>query len=192
MVCISRWPLKQVLTTSIANLFILTYFCAQVNYLIDETCNTGKGANSIISMLHHLVATHSFGKSNVHFHCDNCCGQRKNKYLMFYMMYRILACLQKQNNSVISTCRPLSPDWCFGLFKRHFKRSKVGCLDDIVKVVNQFSISQLVGSQNGEVIVSINDWSIYFEKKPIKTSSRGITQMYHFHFTASAPGFVKS
>ena len=175
---------------------VYTYFCAQVNYLIDEACNTGKGANSIISMLHHFLATHNFGEGNVHFHCDNCCGQNKNKYLMFYMMYRILAGL---HNEITVSFLPVghtkfSPDWCFGLFKRHFKRSKVGCLDDIVKVVNNSAspnVAQLVGSQSGEVIVPIYDWSTYFEEKTIKTSLRGITQMHHFHFTASAPGFVK-
>ena len=28
-----------------------------------------------------------------------------------------------------------SPDWCFGLFKRRFRHTRVGCLDDIVRVV---------------------------------------------------------
>ena len=46
--------------------FILTYFCTQVNYLIDEVCNTATGANSIISFLHHFLATHNFDESNVH------------------------------------------------------------------------------------------------------------------------------
>ena len=33
----------------------------QVNYLIDEAVNTGKGANSIISMLHRYLENHSLG-----------------------------------------------------------------------------------------------------------------------------------
>ena len=52
----------------------------QVNYLIDEACNTGKGTNTIISLLHHFLATHGLGETSVHFHADNCCGQNKNRF----------------------------------------------------------------------------------------------------------------
>ena len=51
----------------------------QVNYLIDKAVNTGKGANNIISMLHHFLATHNFGEANLHLHADNCSGQNKNQ-----------------------------------------------------------------------------------------------------------------
>ena len=52
-------------------------------YLIDEAFNVGKGANSIISMLHH------FGEKYVHLHADNCVGQNKNRFLMYYLMWRV-------------------------------------------------------------------------------------------------------
>ena len=29
-----------------------------------------------------------------------------------------------------------SPDWCFGLFKRQYRRTKVGSLQNIAEVVN--------------------------------------------------------
>ena len=40
----------------------MNYF-QQVNYLIDEAVNTGKGANLIISMVHHFLATHNLGEA---------------------------------------------------------------------------------------------------------------------------------
>ena len=33
----------------------VSYYLLQVNYLIVEAVNTGKGANNIISMLHHFL-----------------------------------------------------------------------------------------------------------------------------------------
>ena len=49
-----------------------------------------------------------------------------------------------------------SPDWCFGLLKQKYRKSYVSCLQDIVDVVNQsadVNTAQLVGSQDGEVLV---------------------------------------
>jgi len=31
-----------------------------------------------------------------------------------------------------------TPDWCFGLLKRKFRRERVGCLADIAKVARPF------------------------------------------------------
>ena len=46
-------------------------------------------------------------------HCDNCSGQNKNRFLMYYMMYRILAGL---HDDVVVSFLPVghtkfSPDW---------------------------------------------------------------------------------
>ena len=68
----------------------------QITYFIDEASNVGKGGNIIISMLHHFLKTHRFGKTYVHFHADNCSGQNKNRYLMAYFMWRILTGLHEQ------------------------------------------------------------------------------------------------
>ena len=55
-----------------------------------------------------------------------------------------------------------APDWCFGLLKQKFHRTKVDCLEDIAQVVeSSASVNevQLVGSQSGEVIVKNYDWT---------------------------------
>ena len=65
------------------------------------------------------------------------------------------------------------------------------CLDDVVKAVNESgspNIPQLVGTQAGEVIVPVFNWSDYFEDKTIKTALKGISHVHHFHFKYSAPG----
>jgi len=50
----------------------------QVNYLIDEASSTGKGANTVISLLHHFLAHHALGEHELSLHADNCLGQNKN------------------------------------------------------------------------------------------------------------------
>ena len=50
--------------------------------------------------------------------------------------------------------------------KRAFRRSKVGCLEDIARVCEgsaKVNFAQLVGKQNGEVVVPTYDWSTYFK-----------------------------
>ena len=148
-------------------------------------------------MLHHFLSVHDLGERRVHFHCDNCAGQNKNKFLMFYMMYRVLCGLHDE--ATVSFLQvghtKFSPDYCFGLFKRHFRRSKVGCLDDIVslRVVNESAtanVAQLVGTQDGEVLMPMYDWSSFFEDAIVKTALKGIKKMHHFHFSKSHPGKV--
>ena len=56
----------------------------QINYLIDESVSTGKGANATISYAHDFFATQGAGKTEVHIHADNCGGQNKNNYVIWY------------------------------------------------------------------------------------------------------------
>ena len=86
-----------------------------------------------------------------------------------------------------------SPDWCFGLFKRLYKRTRVSCLDDIADVATKSASvnhPQLVVHHDGTSIVPFYDWSNYFEEYTIKTALKGITQMQHFRFNAVFPGHV--
>ena len=53
-----------------------------------------------------------------------------------------------------------SPDWCFGLLKQTFRQTKIGCLDDIVKIVESLAVvnhGQLACTQDGKVIVNTSD-----------------------------------
>lgn len=52
----------------------------QINYLIDEAAQTGKGANTSISMLYHFLETYAFKEEHLQLHADNCSGQNKNRY----------------------------------------------------------------------------------------------------------------
>ena len=65
-------------------------------YLIDEAFNVGKGANSIISMLHHFFEAHRIGEKSVHLHADNCGGQNKNRFMMYYLMWQVRTGLHEE------------------------------------------------------------------------------------------------
>jgi len=151
--------------------------------LIDESFNVGKGANSIISLLHHFFEAHGLGETSVHLHADNCTGQNKNRYenlhhssnstLMYYLMWRVLTGLHEE---VKISFLPVghtkfAPDWCFGLMKQRFRCTKVGDLDDIANCVSLSSsvnVPQLVGSLDGTTLVATYNWSEHFEEQTIK------------------------
>ena len=86
-----------------------------------------------------------------------------------------------------------SPDWCFGLAKQSFRRTKVNNLDDIANSVSSSSfvnVPQLVGTLDGTCYVPTYNWSEFFEQYTIKTALKGIKGFQHFRFEAKSPGMV--
>ena len=163
--------------------------------MIDEAVNTGKGANSIISMLHHYMEHHSLGESDLTLHADNCSGQNKNRYVMQYLAWRVMVGLN--DNITVSFLivghTKFAPDWSFGLLKRAFRHTRVGCLDDIVRVVEEsaeVNHAQLVGAQDGTVIVPTYNWADYFDPFFKQTAFKGIKAMHHMRFSKSHHGKV--
>ena len=61
----------------------------QINYLINEVGAVGKGANETISYVHNFFARHELGEKHVHLHADNCSGQNRNNYFLWYFAWRI-------------------------------------------------------------------------------------------------------
>ena len=54
----------------------------QVNYLLDEAIDVGRGANTVISLLHHFLQHHGLGEVELCLHADNCTGQNKNNAVL--------------------------------------------------------------------------------------------------------------
>ena len=50
----------------------------QVNYLIDENDYIGKGANCVVSLLHHYLENYTSTNQHLVLHADNATGQNKN------------------------------------------------------------------------------------------------------------------
>ena len=160
----------------------------KINYLVDEAVNTGKGANSIISMVHHFLAMHSLGKVNLHLHADNCSGQNKNRYVMQYLAWRVLSGLNKSFTLcfLIIGHTKFSPDLCFGLFKQAYRRTEIRCLDDIIRVVEKSAEA----NQDGRVLVPMYDWAAFFDHTFRQRALKGIKNMHHLRFTDDHPGYV--
>ncbi|XP_071948388.1 uncharacterized protein [Antedon mediterranea] len=167
----------------------------QVNYLIDEGSQASKGANSVISYLHHFFATYGLGETECQLNCDNCSGQNKNNYLLWYLSWR---CMHNLHASLalhfmIAGHTKFSPDWAFGLLKQRYFRCFVSSLTDMEDVVHTSSttgvnIPQLVANEGGKVFVKAYDWnsflSPYFRKLP------NILKMHHIRFSSENPGMV--
>ena len=78
----------------------------------------GKGANAVVSMLHHFFEVHGLGE-DVHLHADNCGGQNKN-IMVGYLLWRVLTGLHENItlSFMVAGHTKFSPDWCFGLLKK--------------------------------------------------------------------------
>lgn len=89
----------------------------QVNYLIDEVENPGKGADCAISLLHHFLETHGKGEKDVHLHADNCTAQNKNNATIHYLMWRVMT--QRQEMMELSFMLSFRPIVFSAFSRRH-------------------------------------------------------------------------
>ena len=126
----------------------------QVNYLIDEAVDSGKGANTVFSLMHHFFDNYGLGEMHLQLNADNCSGQNKNNFVLWYLAWRVFSGLHSSVSLhfLLAGHTKFFPDWCFGLFKQRFRRTAVSCLQDIVDVVNASSCvnqAQLCGDEQG-------------------------------------------
>ena len=165
----------------------------QVNFVIDEASDTGKGANTVVSLLDFFFSHHGLGETTASLHADNCCGQNKNNTMMQYLMWRVLTGLHHtiSLHFMITGHTKFSPDACFGLVKRKFRKADVSSLDDLARVVEESAvcnICQLVGAQDGSTIVPSRDWAGFLSSHFRRLD--GIKQYHHFRFERDHPGVV--
>ena len=165
----------------------------QINFLCDECGEVGKGANTVISKLHFFFENHGLGETEVFLHADNCMGQNKNNAVVQYFMWRTLT--GRHTNITYSFLvvgrTKFAPDWLFGLFKRLYRRTKVGSIADIVSVVDNSALcisSQVVCDENGSVTVKSFDWSTYLA--PHFKQISNIKKYHHFRFSSQHPGIA--
>ena len=117
----------------------------------------------------------------------------ENNTMVQYLMWRALTGLHQSISLhfMISGHTKFSPDACFSLMKRKFRRTYVSSLDDLARVVEESAacnICQLVGAQDGSTIVPSRDWarflSFHFHHLD------GIKQQQHFRFERDRPRLV--
>ena len=84
-----------------------------------------------------------------------------------------------------------SPDWCFGLLKQKYRKTKIGSLNGLEAVVEasaECNHSQLVGTNDGTLVVQSFDWTSFFSYHFRRIV--GIKKFQHFCFDVSNLGVV--
>lgn len=164
----------------------------QVHYIYHEgqtiAPDNGKshGPNCVVSMLHYYLTTHPHADV-LHAHCDNCCGQNKNKTVMAYCCWRVLAGLEKDiklSFMIVGHTR-CSVDGGFGLAKKKFRGSDCDTPQHVRDLIESSS------TQNKSCLFQWEwrDWDSFLSKKFRRIA--GITKFHHFHFSSEFPGQVK-
>ncbi|XP_069108896.1 LOW QUALITY PROTEIN: uncharacterized protein [Argopecten irradians] len=167
----------------------------QVFYLVDEaeSSGVGKGANSVISMVHHYFHHHGHGEEIANIHFDNCSGQNKNNIVLWYALWRVIVGLHVgiQYSMMIAGHTKFDPDWHFGVWKLRWRSSNAESLEEVARTVTTSSrsghnIPQLV--QDEEKPVIFRDWKCYLKQyfKPLKN----LTKYHHFLVESTKPGEV--
>ncbi|XP_047242435.1 uncharacterized protein LOC124881001 [Girardinichthys multiradiatus] len=165
----------------------------QVNFLIDKGMSSGKGSNEVISYMNHFFTHFGVGETDVDLHYDNCTGQNKNNFMLWYGAWRVAHKLHFTLNThfPIAGHTKFGSDCGFGLIKQAYKRIRVSTLADIAKVVKTALLKVTSTSHSWsdwKMLVNTFDWqahlSPYFRKLP------QIKSYQYFSFHTNRPGVV--
>ena len=126
-------------------------------------------------------------------HADNCGAQNKNSAFIWYYLWQVMSGLHVSINYdfLLPGHTKFSPDWCFRLVKQKTRRTFISSLFDITRTVEDcaaVNVAELVGLDNGTVLIATYDWVAYcgqyFKKLP------QIKNLYHFRLNKEHPGTV--
>ena len=130
----------------------------QVNFLIDEAATTGKGANATISYTHYYFQHHGLGETDACLNADNCSGQNKNNFFLWYLAWRIMMNLHNTilYSFLIACHTKFGPDRCFGMIKKSYKLTYLSSIYELASLVEKSSTTgnnkaQIVGTHDGRV-----------------------------------------
>lgn len=155
-----------------------------------------KTADSVLSMLHHApgspgddVLASESNKKHLNITCDNCGGQNKNKFVIFYCawlcstkkFFRVSLLFLKCGHTK-NKC-----DGCFGHVKRLLRRTDAITPRDMMRIIQDSSETNIcVPSQLVEWL-SWKEMLGGFFRMP---AALKIQQYHEFDFLASTPGVV--
>jgi len=156
--------------------------------------NAGKGANTVVSLLHHYLENKTSVGQHLQLHADNAAGQNKNNIVIHYLAWRVLTGRNPtiKISFMIAGHTKFAPDRFFGLVKKAYQRTSVSTLLDIEQVVSKSSTGghnipqSTVDICTGERCVIWYNWSEHLCKffRPLP----GILKYHHIRFDISAPG----
>lgn len=155
-------------------------------YTYDER-EAGKGANEVISLFHNFLSTRAIRTPNIRIHADNCRGQNKNKYVMWYLVWLAATGRVKhvEFKFMIKGHTQFIVDSNIGHIKRELKRSDVFCLEDWKKVIDRSAVTNKAREITGN---DVYDW-----KKGLNSYFKefdGISKFQHFAVDNTDPGRI--
>lgn len=167
----------------------------QVNYLIDEADFTGKGADTVISILDHFFSNYGLGERHLLLTADNCVGQNKNNAVLSYLLYRTIKRVHQKIDwsFMLVGHTKFSPDAYFGLLKKKYRLSQVYTYNQLVDVINNSTlkgcnICHPYRNFDGEATLKYRAWSKWLERHFRKLPN--ISCYQHFSMNADNPGEV--
>ena len=149
-----------------------------------------KTANEVLSMLHHSISEHKkkYVRKSLKLSADNCAGQNKNRFVLFYLASRIIAGFEDS----ITLCFLVAGhtknvcDGAFGTIKNALKHIDAIKLKQMTALVENSAYSTSAISANQ---VKWQQWKKLAEFLIIPKTLR-ITQYHVFHFCRDDIGSV--
>jgi hypothetical protein len=173
--------------------FLLFCVCSvleksQICYTYDER-EAGKGPNEVISFLHDFLVNRQIQSQNIRIHADNCTGQNKNRYVLWYLIWLVATGRLKhvELKFMIKGHTHCVVDGGIGQTKKKLRRADVFCLDHWKEVIDQSSNTNQARIVNSD---NVFDW-----KKGLRTyfkAFKGISKFQHFLVDASEPGWISA
>ncbi|XP_042160314.1 uncharacterized protein LOC121840507 [Oncorhynchus tshawytscha] len=129
--------------------------------------------------------------------CVNCSGQNKNNVVLWYCAWWTMHRLHHNLDLhfLIIDHLEFAPNWCFGLIKQRFTKTRVDSLSEIASIVKDSTVTavnipQLVGLEDGTVLVESYGWqqhlTLYFRLLP------QIKLYQHFRSLVMSPKSVRT
>jgi len=168
----------------------------QDNYLFVEGVWPGaKDANSILSVWYHRLLTDSEAKASreVIMITDNCVGQFKNCYVVWFLAWWVIVgtkygsanCIIKYHFNIVGHTK-FAPDRGFAVWRNASSRFAIYTPQDLFNVIEQSSCMNRAECTSSLTCYNFKDYLQQFFHFKIP----GITRMHHFVFDSSKPGVV--
>jgi len=163
----------------------------QQNYVLPESHWPGdKGIDSVGSMLYHNVTTQHGNKKVLKFMADNCAGQNKNRFMIWFLSYLSIAVKDFEEihlRFLVAGHTKNFCDACFGLCKRSLKGKNVLSPLDVCKLYKNSGRCNRV--QTPKTGVVWYDWKAFLGQFFDKTIPM-LSMLHEFKFLRSNPGIV--
>ncbi|XP_070183797.1 uncharacterized protein [Littorina saxatilis] len=158
----------------------------QVNFLVDKSVNCSKGSTAVISYFHFFFEKYELGEQVLSLHCDNCSGQNKHNFVMWYLIWRVMKGLHTEINVHFMPAghTKFAPDWAFGLLK------KFPAIRGVLPTASMICARSCERAQqeDGSTLVNTYDWQTFL--KPAFKRLPGMLKFAHFRMSHQHPDYM--